>query len=68
MSGAGPAAPPSPAMTLPARGSTWISVTLRSAAKQALEALMWRSTPAQLRNSQRHEKWLVAVELIQTPT
>ncbi len=30
--------------------------------------MMWRHTPAQLRNSQRHEKWLVAVELIQTRT
>ncbi len=31
-----------------------------------LEAQMWRHTLAQLRNSQRLEKWLVAVELIQT--
>ncbi len=37
---------PAPAMTLQARASTWISVKLRSAAKQALEALMWRHTPA----------------------
>ncbi len=41
-----------------------------SAANQALEAQMWWRTLAQLelRNSQRHEKWLVAVELIQTLT
>jgi hypothetical protein len=59
-------------MTLPAQASTWISVKQRSAANQALEALpgMWRRTLAQLelRNSQQHEKWLVAVELIQTQT
>ncbi len=40
---AGPAAPPAPAMTSPARASTWISVKLRSAA--------WQHTPALLRNS-----------------
>ncbi len=70
MSGAGPAAPPAPTMTSPAQASTWISVKQRSAANQALEAQMWRRTLAQLelRNSQLHEKWLVAVELIQTWT
>ncbi len=54
-------APPAPAMTFPARASTWISVKLRSAAKQALEVRMWQSTPspAQMRNSQLHEKWLL---------
>ena len=59
-----------PATTLQAQASTWISVKPRSAANQALEARMWRRTPAQLelRNSQRHEKWLVVVELIQTQT
>ncbi len=70
MSGTGPAAPPRPAMTLQAQASTWISVKPRSAANQALEERMWQRTPAQLelRNSQQHEKWLVAVELIQTQT
>ncbi len=63
-SGVGPAAPPAPAMTSPA----WISVKPRSVANQALEARMWQRTPAQLRNSQRDEKWLVAVELTQTRT
>ncbi len=46
LSGAGPAAPPAPAMTSPGRASTWISFKPRSMAKQAraqatLEALMW---------------------------
>ncbi len=34
--GAGPAAPPAPAMTLQAQASTWISLKPKSAAKQAL--------------------------------
>ncbi len=37
-------APPPPAMTSPARASTWIS-------KACLEAPMWRHTPARLRNT-----------------
>jgi hypothetical protein len=39
MSGAGPAAPPAPVMTLLAQASTWISLKQISAAKQALDSL-----------------------------
>ena len=65
-SGAGPAAPPSPAMTSPDRASTRISLKPRSAAKQALAALMWRRTAARLRNSPRLESLPVFVQLTQT--
>ena len=58
--------PPAPAMTSPALVSTWISFKPRSAAKQALEARMWRRTPALLRNSPRLERWQVDVQLTQT--
>jgi hypothetical protein len=37
---------------------------LRSTAKQAVEARMWRCTPAQLRNSLLFERWLVAVDSV----
>ena len=65
-SGAGPAAPPSPAMTSPDRASTRISRKPSSAAKQALVALMWRRTPARLRNSPRLESLPVFEQLTQT--
>ncbi len=65
-SGAGSAAPPSPAMTSPDRASTRISLKPRSAAKQALAALMWRRTAARLRNSPRLESLPVVVQLTQT--
>ena len=39
---------------------------LRSSAKQALEARMWRQTQALLRNSPRLERWPVDVQLTQT--
>ena len=66
MSGAGPAAPPAPAITSPARASTWISLKPRSAAKQGLEPRMWRSTADRWRNSPRLERWPVAVQWTQT--
>ena len=53
-------------MTSPARASTRISLKPRSAAKQALVALMWRRTPARLRNSPRLDRWPVSVQLTQT--
>ena len=53
-------------MTSPARVSTWTSLKPRSAAKQALEARMWRLTPARWRNSPRLERWPVAEQLTQT--
>ena len=65
-SGAGPAAPPSPVMTSPDRASTRISRKPSSAAKQALVALMWRRTPARLRNSPRLESLPVFEQLTQT--
>ena len=65
-SGAGLAAPPSPAMTSPDRASTRISLKPRSAAKQALAALMWRRTAARLRNSPRLESLPVCEQLTQT--
>ena len=63
--------PPSPIMTLPGRASTWISLTWkpRRAAKQALEARMWRPGALQpdhhqwTGKSQRLERWQVAVQL-----
>ena len=65
-SGAGPAAPPPPAMTSPARTSTWISRKPRSAARQGLEAAMCRRTAARLWNSPRLESRPVAVQCAQT--
>jgi hypothetical protein len=65
-SGAGPAAPPAPAITSPARASTWISLKPRSAAKQGLEQRMWRTTADRWRNSPRLERWPVAVQWTQT--
>ena len=66
MSGAGPAAPPAPAITSPARASILISLKPRSAAKQGLELRMWRSTADRWRNSPRLERWPVAVQWTQT--
>ena len=66
MSGAGPAAPPAPAITSPARASILISLKPRSAAKQGLEPRMWRSTADRWRNSPRLERWPVAVQWTQT--
>ena len=66
MSGAGPAAPPPPAMTSPGRASTWISLKQRSAAKQGLEPRMWRSTADRWRTSPRLERWPVAEQWTQT--
>lgn len=53
-------------MTSPDRASTRISLKPRSAAKQALAALMWRRTAARLRNSPRLESLPVFVQLTQT--
>ena len=66
MSGAGPAAPPAPAITSPARASILISLKPRSAAKQGLEPRMCRSTADRWRNSPRLERWPVAVQWTQT--
>jgi hypothetical protein len=64
-SGAGPAAPPAPAMKSPARASTRISLKQRSSAKQGLEPAMWWRTPALLTNSQLLESWPIWVHLTQ---
>ena len=66
MSGAGPAAPPPPAMTSPGRASTWISRMPKSAARQDLAAAMWRRTAARLRNRPRLDSWPVAVQWAHT--
>ena len=66
MSGAGPAAPPPPAMTSPGRASTWISRKPMSAARQDLAAAMWRRTAARLRNRPRLDSWPVAVQWAHT--
>ncbi len=66
MSGVGPAARPAPAMTSPGQASTWISLKPRPAAKQTMEARMWRHTPAQWRKSHQLERWPVAEQLTQT--
>ena len=65
-SGAGPAAPPPPAMTSPARTSTWISRKPRSAARQGLEQPMCHCTSTRLWNSPRLESRPVAVQWAQT--
>ncbi len=54
-SGAGPAAPPAPAMTSPARASTWIVRMPAFAARHAGEAEMCRWTAARWRNRPRLE-------------
>ena len=54
-SGAGPAAPPAPAMTSPARASTWIVRMPAFAALHAGEAEMCRRTAARWRNRPRLE-------------
>ena len=54
-SGAGPAAPPAPAMTSPARASTWMVQMPAFAARHAGEAAMCHRTAVQCRNRPRLE-------------
>ena len=61
-SGAGPAAPPAPAMTSPARASTWMVRMPAFAARHAGEAAMCRRTAVRCRNRPRLEStmWVLS--------
>jgi hypothetical protein len=65
-SGAGPATPPAPAMTSPARASTCTSRKPRPASRQDFVALMWRRTAALAKNKQRLDSLPVEVQWTHT--